>query len=81
LSVTLAVLKKKEQQLKAKIAEIEAKEKTEERKRDTRRKIIVGGAVLAHAALHPAFAEELKGVLKLAVTRDRDRDTIKDFVE
>lgn len=77
----LEALRKKEAQLKAQIAALEAQEKTAERKRDARRKIIVGGAVLAHAALHPAFGEELKGVLKLAVTRDSDRSVIKDLLE
>ena len=37
-------------------------------KRDARRKIVVGGAVLAHAALHPDFAKALMDPLKVAVT-------------
>jgi hypothetical protein len=77
----LGALKQKQAQLKAQIAALEAKEKEAERKKDTRRKIIVGGAVLAHAALHPAFAAELKMVLKQAVIRDSDRETIQDLLE
>jgi len=77
----LEALKKKQDQLKAQIAALEAREKLAERKRDTRRKIVVGGAVLAHAALHPAFAAELASVLRTAVTRDSDRDTIRDFLD
>ena len=77
----LAALKQKEQQLKAKIAALEARQKTADRKKDARRKIVVGGAVLAHAALHPAFADELKAILKVAVTRDSDRETIGDILE
>jgi len=59
---------------------LEAEEKTAERKRDARRKIIVGGAVLAHAALHPAFAAELRSVLQAAVTRDKDKEAIADLI-
>jgi hypothetical protein len=77
----LGTLKQKQAQLKAQIAALEAKEKAAERKKDTRRKIIVGGAVLAHAALHPAFAAELKMALKQAVIRDSDRETIQDLLE
>jgi hypothetical protein len=77
----LEALKKKQEQIRAQIAALEAKEKAEERKKDTRRKIIVGGAVLAHAALHPAFAAELKMVLKQAVIRDSDRETIRDLLD
>lgn len=77
----LEALKKKQDQLKAKIAAIEAREKIAERKKDARRKIIVGGAVLAHAALDPAFAAELRRVLKAAVTRESDRETIGDLTE
>ena len=79
-SQRLDSLKHKQQQLKAKITALEAKSKAAARKLDARRKIIVGGAVLAHAALHPAFAVELKSVLKAAVTRDSDKDTIKDLL-
>jgi glucose/arabinose dehydrogenase len=77
----LEALKQKQAQLRAQIVALEAKEKAAERKKDTRRKIIVGGAVLAHAALHPAFAAELKNVLKLAVTREIDRAAIQDLLE
>jgi hypothetical protein len=77
----LEALQKRQAQIQAQIAALKAKEKVAERKKDTRRKIIVGGAVLAHAALHPAFAAALKEVLKLAVVRDSDRATIQDLLE
>jgi oligoendopeptidase F len=38
----LEVLKKKQEQLKARIQKVESLEKSRERKRDTRRKILVG---------------------------------------
>jgi hypothetical protein len=77
----LEALQKRQAQIQAQIAALKAKEKVAERKKDTRRKIIVGGAVLAHAALHPAFAAELKMALKQAVVRDSDRETIQDLLE
>ena len=43
----LAELMKKEAELKAQIQAIKARENEEERKRDTRRKILIGGVVLS----------------------------------
>jgi len=43
----LADLMKKEAELKAQIQAIKARESEEERKRDTRRKILIGGVVLS----------------------------------
>jgi hypothetical protein len=43
-------------------------------------RIIVGGAVLAHAVQHPAFAHELEKILQTAVARQSDRDTIRDLI-
>jgi len=76
----LEALKKRQDQLKAQIALLETENKTAERKRDARRKIIVGGAVLAHAELHPAFAAELRAALQAAVTRDKDKAVIRDLI-
>lgn len=74
----LAALKQKEAQLNAQIARLQKKAKIEARKKDTRRKIIVGAAVLAHAKLHPDFAKQLSAVLKVAVTKDTDNELIRE---
>ena len=74
-----AELENKRQQITAQLARIEAREKQKERKKDTRQKIIVGGAVLAHARLDAAFADQLAAILGKAVTRDIDKDTIADL--
>jgi len=76
----LAALKKRQDQLRAQIAAIEARERAEERKKDARRKIVIGAAVMAHAAIDPEFARELRRVLRLAVTRDFDKAAIEDFL-
>ena len=43
----LDALKQKKQQIEAQIKELQARERTKQRKLDTRRKIILGGALLA----------------------------------
>jgi hypothetical protein len=73
-------LQKRKAQIEAQLRALDAREGAERRKRDARRKIIVGGAVLAHAALHPSFAEILRMVLRSAVTRDLDRKVIADLL-
>jgi hypothetical protein len=70
----------RERQLQAQRLLQEAREKTQRRKRDTRRKIIVGGALLAHAELHPAFRVALRDALRSAVTRDIDRNVIAELL-
>jgi len=45
----LAALKKKQEQLKAQIQKLEAGEKSREKKRDTRRKILIGAYYLDKA--------------------------------
>ena len=77
----LEALRKKEAALKARIAAIEHKGKAQDRKDDTRFKIIVGGALLADAAIHDDTAQMIETVLARAVTLDRDREFIKAMLE
>jgi hypothetical protein len=69
----LIVLKQKEAQLKAQIQRVENRAKSQNRKDDTRCKIIIGGALLADAAIHADTAQWLKTVLARAVTVERDK--------
>ncbi len=80
LSDKIAALKAKRQELAARQAALEAKEKTEDRKRQTRRKIVIGGAILAAIEDKPAIAEQLRGVLAKYVGRDVDRAVIADLL-
>ena len=50
----------------------ESREQFHSRKQDTRRKIIIGGAVLAEAKSNPEFATELYTLLSRRVTDPRD---------
>ena len=77
----LEALRKKEAALKTRIAAIEHKGKAQDRKDDTRFKIIVGGAFLADAALHPETAQTIETVLARAVTLDRDKEFLAAMLE
>jgi hypothetical protein len=50
-------------------------------KRDTRRKIIVGGAVLAEMQMDPEFAHLVQGLLARYVERPNDRADIADLLQ
>lgn len=79
-SVRIAELEERKKQIEAKLATLTARNKVASRKRDTRRKVIVGAAVLAHAERDAEFAKQLQRVLTLAVMRDGDRQAIADLL-
>jgi peptidoglycan/LPS O-acetylase OafA/YrhL len=56
------------------------RKETEERKREARRKIIVGAAALAHAEVDPGFRAALRAAMRAAVTRDIDKAVIPDLL-
>lgn len=71
-------LKKLEQQrakIEQQIRRQKAKLRDEERKKETRRKIILGGLIEKHCALHEdsAFTREVKRLVAEYVTGDRER--------
>lgn len=72
----LAELQAKEAQLKARIQKEKAKLASDERKRDTRRKIIAGALALEHAEQNPdsEFAAVFRKLLNRHVERDQDRE-------
>jgi glucose/arabinose dehydrogenase len=76
----IAELTKRQEQLEAQRLSLLASKKAADRKLDTRRKIIVGAAVLAHADLHPDFSTKLREILSVAVQRDIDRRDIVDLL-
>lgn len=51
----------------------EARDAHSERRADTRRKIILGGAAMAEAKADPQFAELMMGILRRRVIDPRDR--------
>jgi len=76
----IAALKEAEEQKRQRRLALEAKEKQSTRKLDTRRKIITGAAVLAHAELDAVFAVALRTALDQAVTKPADRELLADLI-
>ena len=76
----LAALRAKQKQLQGQAATLEARKRSEDRKRDARRKIVIGGAALAHAEHDPDWKHRLRQVLHKAVTRDIDKAVIGDLL-
>jgi hypothetical protein len=72
----LKKLEEKKAALQRQIAAELAKASTQARKEDTRSKIIVGAAILAHIELHPETRGGIIEILKKAVTKDRDRELL-----
>ena len=70
-------LRKRAEQLKAKIAAIEARGAAVARKEDPRLKVLVGAALLADAKLRPQTALLIREVLARAVSTQRDRDFLQ----
>ena len=70
-------LKKREAELKAKIATLEARKATDARKEDNRLKVLVGAALLADAKLNPDTESLIRSVLPRAVVAQRDRDFLQ----
>lgn len=66
-------LLKQQEQLKAQIALLQAREKTEERKKDTRRKILLGGIILAKVKRGEWPQAKLVELLDRELKEERDR--------
>jgi len=76
----IAALKAKRDKLGERLNALEQKAKAESRKRDTRQKIIVGGAVIAQMEKDAAFAATIRTLLLASVGRPNDRAAISEFV-
>jgi len=67
-------LKEKREAIEARIKQEQNKLKASERRADTRRKVLVGAAVLEWAKHDTDFAKRLNGELKSFLARDADRE-------
>ena len=76
----IARLKDKKNKLAGQLGALEQKAKAASRKLDTRRKIIVGGAVLAHMEKDATFASAMQKLLGAYVGRPLDREAIADLL-
>ena len=76
----IAAKRERQAQLAAQLAALEGRQKAADRKRDTRRKIVIGAAVLVEMELRPAVASYVREMLDKAVTRPQDREVIADLL-
>lgn len=67
-----AELLKRKEQLEARLKAIEARENTQNRKDDIRRKILAGAVCLTHADGKPEFKKWLAEALKKTLTKPAD---------
>ena len=74
MATKLEKLLQKEAQLKAQIQQAKAAERTLEKKRDTRRKILVGAAVLTRVERGEWPEADLKRMMDGFLTRQNERD-------
>jgi len=75
----IAEEEKRQDDLRLAIADLKARARILDRKLDTRRKIIMGAAVEAHAKLNSRFREELRKAMLAAITRPQDRAVLPEF--
>lgn len=80
ISERLASIKAQQEKLAAKERQLEAKDRSEQRKRETRRKIVVGAAVLTAIEKDPAFAHSVMRILAASVGRAQDKEVIADLL-
>jgi hypothetical protein len=75
----IAELLKRHEQSRAELANLKARARILDRKLDTRRKIILGAAVQAHARLNARFREELRKAVLAAITRPHDMAVLPEY--
>ncbi len=64
----------KEAQIKAQIQQLRARETEAERKKDARRKILIGGSILAKVKRGEWHQQQLHDLLNSELKTDRDRE-------
>lgn len=69
----LDTLKQRKAKLEQQIAALKARETTQERKEDTRLKVLIGAAMLADSKLNPGTVQMIEEILQRAITAERDR--------
>ena len=77
MTTKLEQLKQKQSTLIARIKQEEAKQKTRTRKEETRMKILLGAMLLEEMKSSTKTNEEIRGRLKIYLTKERDRQLFK----
>jgi septal ring factor EnvC (AmiA/AmiB activator) len=76
----LEKLKQRKAKLEAEIAKAETANRKAARAKETRRKILVGAAILAEIEAEPSLKGVLQDILKRRLTQDRDRELLADLL-
>jgi hypothetical protein len=79
LDEQLDALKQKKQAIEKQLEVVEKRKHETDRKLETRRKIIVGGAVIAHAEIDQDFRRAMQAALQKAVA-PKDRALVGDLI-
>ena len=74
-------LKQRKAKLEAEIAKAETVERKAARAKDTRRKILVGAAILAELEAEPHLRTIVQEILNRRLTQERDRALLADLVD
>lgn len=77
----IAEEQKKSEEARARIAELKARQRAEDRKKDSHRKIVVGAAAIAHCKIDAQFRKALREALNKAVTEPKHRAVIPDLLD
>jgi hypothetical protein len=75
-----AALEKKYAQLRARAELHQARQSQQQRKRETRQKIIIGGAILTALRHDDEARAMLQSLLNRRITDVRDRDALRDVI-
>jgi hypothetical protein len=67
-------------QLRARAQRLESVERQQARKRDTRQKVVIGGAVIAEARGNPEFRAQLEQVIRSRVNRELDAEAVRSWL-
>jgi predicted nuclease with TOPRIM domain len=73
----LEALKKRKAQLEQQIKNMEQKQAAQQRKDETRVKVLIGAAFLADTLKHPELKDLIKTVVNRGIQRDKDREILK----
>jgi phosphoenolpyruvate carboxylase len=71
---------KRQEQVRAELNALKARAKAENRKLDTRRKIILGAAAMAHAREDREFLDKLRSIARARIVREQDLAVVRDFL-
>jgi hypothetical protein len=64
----------------SRLAQLQGKKQSANRKRENHRKMIIGGGLMTHARIDPEFDKVFRVALHKAITRAIDREAIADLL-